>query len=623
MTLVMLWSAGCGIVDRTPDPGPAAQRFAAALRRGVVAADALTRRHDAPAAQRLLDELTDELGVAPQIPLIGPVVASRDAADTDGDLTASVRMRLRWRLLTGTWVYDTRVPLRLVAGAWRVRWQPTILHPRLGDGRSLRLQTSAPDRGPILSDDGEPLFTDHLVVTVYVQPRRMRDLDRVIGVLQRVLGIAPTPLRDRVRTAAPNDLLEVVTLRMEDYTPLRTTLRPVPGLVFRRGHQLLTPTRRFGRALLGRVGPPTAEVLAEAPAGFGTGDPLGLSGLQRRFQAPLAGIPALRVDIVDADGGRVATVHRTRAVDGEALRTTLDIAVQRAAERALAPVRRPAALVALRASTGEVLAVANGPDGGAEDLALTGRYPPGSSFKIVSAAALLTSGMTPRAPVDCPGATVIDGRRITNAGEHAVGRTTLAGAFTASCNTTFAQMASRLPDGAVRAAARSLGFGGAWDPGVPAFTGQVPGPRDRVERAATMFGQARVLASPLLMAAVAGAIQDGTWHPPILLPDHADPGTTPAPLAVTVPPALRRMLRRAVTDGTARGLAGAGGPPVRAKTGTAEIGRGDAPDTHAWTVAARGDLAVAVVVDRGGTGSDVAVPVVRRFLAAVPTTDGR
>lgn len=124
----------------------------------------------------------------------------------------------------------------------------------------------------------------------------------------------------------------------------------------------MTPHRTFARALLGTVGRPTAEVLDEIGPGFTAADDLGLSGLQRLFQRRLAGRPGLRVVVRDAQGDRTTVLHDVPAVPGEALRTTLDPDVQQAADAALAGADTTAALLALRASTGEVLAVANGPD---------------------------------------------------------------------------------------------------------------------------------------------------------------------------------------------------------------------------------------------------------------------
>lgn len=622
MLLVVLLAGACGctLLDRTPDPRPIAEAFVSDLRDGRVDEADLVRPGDAVAADELLAGVTDELTTSPSVGVIGPVEVVENASGDGATPRALAHLRMSWELPTGTWAYDARLPLLLVDEGWKVDWSPTVVHPQLGDGRSLRLRTTAPTRGPILSGDGRPLFGRRPVVTVYVQPRRMRSAEQVARAAHRYLGVDHAPLQERVADADadPDELIEVITLRMDDYAPLRATLQPVPGLVFRRADLLLTPDRTFARAVLGRVGPPTAEVLEEAGFGFDADDTLGLSGLQRLFQRALAGTPGVEVEVVDAGGEPVETLHRTRPEDGEALRTTLDPSVQQAADGALATVGGPSALVALRASTGEVLAVANGPDGGSDNRAFTGRYPPGSTFKVVSGAALLAGGMRPGARVTCPASATVGGRAFTNAGGFALGSTTLRRAFVRSCNTAFVQLADELDDGAIMTTADALGFGGTWDPGIDAYTGQVPVPEGPVERAAAAIGQARVLASPLVMASVAAAVQDGTWRPPTLLPDHAAPGDAPPALDPPVLRTMRRMMRGVVTDGTSRALASVPGPPVRAKTGTAEFGSEDQPHTHAWVIAARADIAVAVLVEgSGGSGGEVAARVAARFFRSL------
>lgn len=616
LVALVVTTCGCALLDHTPDPRRVAAAFVSDLRNGRVDEANLARSDDADAAEELLASVIDELTTSPAVGLIGPVEVVEDPGG-EGRPVARGHLRMSWGLPTGTWAYDAQLPLILVDGEWKVDWTPTVLHPRLHSGRSLRLRTTAPERGPILSADGRPLFKRRPVVTVYAQPRRMRSAGQVARAAHRHLGVDRAALQARITAAEPDELVDVITLRMDDYAPLRSTLQPVPGLVFKRGDLLLTPDRAFARAVLGRVGTPTAEVLDEVGFGFDVGDTLGLSGLQRQFQRALAGTPGVDVQVVDADGEPVETLHRTRPVDGEALRTTLDPSMQRAADDALATIAGPSALVALRASTGEVLAVANGPDGGADNLAFTGRYPPGSTFKVVSGAALLASGVTPGARVACPASTTIGGRAFTNAGGFELGTTTMRRAFARSCNTAFVRLTDGLDDGAIPTTADALGFGGGWSPGIDAYTGQVPIPKDPAERAAAAIGQGRVLASPLVMASVAAAVQAGTWHPPTLLPDHAEPGEAPPKLDPGVLRTMRAMMRSVVTGGSSEALATVPGPPIHAKTGTAEFGSADPPRTHAWVIAARGDVAVAVLIEDGGSGGAVAAPVAARFFRSL------
>ena len=602
LALALLASgAGCSLLDRTPDPGPAVQRFVEDLRGGRIDGSKLTEPARAEEAQHLLDDFGAAMGTTPQFPLAGPV----EEMDTP---RASARLRVRWRLPVGTWAYDTTLRLRLVNDDWNVVWDPSVLHPDLVEDRVPDVEWTAPARGPILSADGEPLFTPGRVVTVSVQPGRVRDLGDVLEVLDTTLQVAPGPLRERVEAADPDHLVEVITLRIGDYAMLRSTLHPVPGLVFTIGERPLTPNRAFARALLGTVGPPTAEVLEEAGPGFGPEDELGLSGLQRQFQRRLAGRPGLRVITRDAQGDQRAVLHDIAAVPGEALRTTLDPEVQVAADAALGGIDAGAALVALRASTGEVLAVANGPDGGGANDALNGRFPPGSAFAVVTASALLDDGVTLEQPADCSTPVTITGQRFRNLeGRPPEGVVPFRTAFARACTTALARMAPGTD--ALFRASMAFGLGGTWSPGVEAFTGAVS---RAGHRAATATGLEGVLASPLVMATVPAAVADGTWRPPVLLPDHADPGSGPGALDGDIATALRGLLREVVTDGTGAALRDVPGGPVHAVTGTA---RSEQPsqDTHAWVVAYQGDIAIALFVAHGGNGGRDAAPVAADF----------
>ncbi|MBC6463655.1 penicillin-binding transpeptidase domain-containing protein, partial [Actinomadura sp. HBU206391] len=159
--------------------------------------------------------------------------------------------------------------------------------------------------------------------------------------------------------------------------------------------------------------------------------------------------------------------------------------------------------------------------------------------------------------------------------------------------------------------ARDLGFDAPITPGVPAQRGRFPLPRDDAEFAAASFGQGRVLASPLNMAAVAAAAKSGSWRSPQFVANggarqtvrRLDPGVVSG---------LQTMMSAVVTNGTAKAArlpAGTAG-----KTGTAEYGTGAKPPTHAWFIGYRGDLAFAVIVEGGGTGGDVAAPLAAAFL---------
>ena len=164
------------------------------------------------------------------------------------------------------------------------------------------------------------------------------------------------------------------------------------------------------------------------------------------------------------------------------------------------------------------------------------------------------------------------------------------------------------------AAAATLGLGIDHDLGFPAYFGSVPQPETDTEAAASLIGQGRVLASPMAMAAVVASVQEGATVVPTLVEGYTDdPPEGAAPLTKGEAEALRSMLREVVVSGSGRGLADLPGP-VLAKTGTAEFERDGEVLTHAWIVAAQGDLAVAAYVEVGESGSRTAGPLVEALL---------
>ncbi|MEU6036030.1 penicillin-binding transpeptidase domain-containing protein [Actinomadura sp. NPDC047616] len=293
----------------------------------------------------------------------------------------------------------------------------------------------------------------------------------------------------------------------------------------------------------------------------------------------------------------------------ERIKTTLDRRIQAAAEETISD--GTAALVAVRPSTGEVLAVADRLGG---RNAFLGSYPPGSSFKVVTAAALLSDGMSAGSGVGCPASVVTAQRTIRNSDDLSLGDTALRDAFAHSCNTTFAQLTvDRLGTGKLADAAASFGFGGPITPGIAAVRGGFPEPGGGDELAEAAIGQGRVQASPLVMAMVAAAAADGRWRPPRLVDAKLIREDRQPSRRVPAAGALRDMMRAAVTDGTAKG---AGLPEGTAgKTGTAEVG--DGGDPHAWFIGFRGDVAFAVLVASGGSGGRTAAPLAARFLRAL------
>lgn len=546
------------------------------------------------------------------------VVASRfdpPELESQAGTTAVVRFRGVHTLRgLGDWEVESRLRFELRAKRWSLRWTPEVFHPdaRPGD-RFGRTRTWGP-RAALLDANGDPLTVPGEVIRIGVLPGRVKDRAAVANVLQAQLGVDPAKVLAALSAASaqPEKFLPFIDVRQERYQQVRAVLSPVPGIFFRRAPARLTPAEGFAAHTLGRVGEVTAEALQALGAPYQPGDLVGLSGLERAQERTLAGLPSGEVRLQRRAGGGVV-LYRFDGEPGRAVRTTLRRDVQAAAEAALADVTLPAALVAVNTETGEVLAVASRPLGEGWHRALMGRYPPASTFKLVTAEALLESGLTPDSRVECPLEVTVGRKRFRNFESEVLGPTTLRRAFAMSCNTTFIQLASRLEPHALEDAARRYGFGVPYDVGLPSPGASFPVTSDAAERAAAAMGQGRVLVTPLHMATVVAAADTGVWRAPRLLADAE--GGPESRLGSGTSEALQDLMRAVVTEGTAKSAANIIG--LRGKTGTAEFGTDVPPRTHAWFVGVRDGIGFAVFVEGGGVGGRVALPLAVRFLQAL------
>jgi cell division protein FtsI/penicillin-binding protein 2 len=518
----------------------------------------------------------------------------------------------------GTWAYEGTLDLVRAGGQWRVAWSPAALHPELAPGQGFGRTRSWAERAPILGADGSPLVSAGEVVAVGVSPERIRDRAQVLGALQQHLGVDPAEVTAALAAPGvrPDHFVAVARLRPDRFNQVRPALEPVPGIFFQRGSGRLAVADTFALHVLGRYGEVTAERLDELGGPYLVGDDVGLSGLEAIFERRLAGTPSGEVRLVDGTSGEpVRTLSQFTGTPPQPVRTTLDRRTQEAAEAALAGVTSPAALVAVDATTGDIRAVVSRPLDQPFNRALAGQYPPASTFKVVTSAALLRAATTPQSAVACPAEATVGGQSFRNFEGGALGGTTFRSAFAQSCNTAFVTLAAELTAGNLSEAATSFGFGRSYDLGVPTEGAEFPAPRDVAERASQAIGQGRVEASPLHMATVGGAVASGSWRPPRLLLDNLPgPATALDPQVVAT---LKDLTAEVVRTGTGTAAAVAG-QAVAGKTGTAEVGGPDPDRTHAWFVGYRGNLAFSVLVEGGGVGGRVAAPLAARFLAAAP-----
>ena len=617
ITLRRGWLACCGLVlvfggtmvsllangaSRT-DPGrDIIERYLAAWASGddAAAADYTNRPAEASEALRANRLGLDRGRVRTEV---------RDLSTKNGRTTADVDVR--WTTgVVPVFGYRIRLVADQTGDSHKLRWRERNVHPALDKQSRLGTFVGASDRGDIFDRRRRALVTSRSTVDIAVEVDRVQDPTATARQLSAILDVEPGALARRIRRAPKGRFIPVVTLRAAQYDARASALEAIAGLSTARSKAPLAPSRDFARATLGSVGPATAEQVAKSGGRIRAGDTVGQGGLQAQLEQQLTGRPDRAVVVRSREGSEQERVlRRWRGVPGKNVHTRLDRRIQQAAEDALGGQGEKIALAALDVSNGDVVAVANRPAGDGFDRALLGRYPPGSTFKVVSTAALLQQGLSIDELVDCPATASVDGRSFRNFEGGAQGRVAFRTDFAQSCNTAFVGLSDRLPGGALPRAAERFGLGRRAAPGVPTAGSSVPEPRGAVAEAAAMIGQDRILATPLAMAGVAAAVQEGRWRSPRLLDDApAQSGQALAHAAT-----LRELMREVVQSGTGMALADLPGQVI-GKSGTAEYGGGDPPPTHAWFIASRGDIAVAVLVEGGSSGSRAAAPIARAFL---------
>jgi cell division protein FtsI/penicillin-binding protein 2 len=526
----------------------------------------------------------------------------------------------------GAWSPGTAVHLVQRNGRWLVAWTPATINPALRAGDRLATTKDWPARAAILGAGGAPLTAERQLVTVGVVGSRIKNAE---GVRADLIAAGATPAEVTAALAQakahPTYFEPVFQVSQTRFAQLKAQRGPgnvyaVPGTQFQLAGTRSAITVQLAAHVVGSVGPITADQLHTLGTPYDSASQVGQTGVEQAYERRLAGTPKTQVVVLDAGGATAATLATFPGRPGQTVSTSIDPTVQRAAEAALSGVRHNVAMVAMRASTGQVLAVVSDPISYAYDQALQGEYPPGSTFKVLTATALIQNGLSPTSAASCPPSLDIDGEVFHNAeGDQPV--QTLDQAFTESCNTAFIGLATAhltAPD--FTSAADLYGLGRIARPGLPAFDAYVPAPSGRTALAATAIGQAGVVFSPLGMATVAAALDSGTARVPRLVQGAPDDQVAPQPLPAAVVDDLRLMMGHVVASGTA---AGTGLPSAtHAKTGTAQYGTGGAGGVlkiDAWLMGYDGDIAFAIVVQNSGgaNGGPLDGPIIAKFLNAL------
>jgi cell division protein FtsI/penicillin-binding protein 2 len=507
------------------------------------------------------------------------------------------------------WSYTGTFGLTLENGSWVIDWAPSVVNPSLAAGDRLAVVTSYAPRAAVADVNGQPLVAATADYRIGVYPGRLKHPAATAAGFSAVTGLNVQQVLGQIQAAPPSDFLSLLTLDPAGFRALWPKLSTVPGLTEQRRTERLFDTA--AQEAVGEVGTENSSVLRDEGAAYLPGMTVGLTGLEKTYQDELIGTPTTSVVVVNAAGHSIATLWSSaggRA--GTPVRTTLSSQQQTAAVSALSGQSNSAEIVAVDTQTGAIRVLASRNAPGSVPLpkggALQAQVEPGMAFSIVSAAALLSTGIGADHPLPCEPVADVGGETFTYQ-PATPGTATLATDFADGCGTAFANMSRTLTAQQLTSTERAFGIGTSWTLQLSAFSGTVPAMSGEAQVAAQATGTG-VLMSPLGMATVAAEVAAGTGHSPVILP--ADPGTTwQAPLTGTELSQLRQLMRLAVTSGSAH-AANVPGAPVFGQAGVVQSGQ---HSYLSWFVGYRGSLAVAVL-ETSTTADQAAAALAGTFL---------
>ncbi len=573
-------------------------------------------------------------------------------------------------VLVGRIETDNLMSLSYADGRWGVNWSPGLIFRELEGGNILRMFRHAPSRGNIYDRYGTGLAVEDQAVTVGVVPGQIEDEGRLLAELSWILGLEAASIKEKYALARPDWYVPIGDLSFEASQAHYNTLTSLPGVVLRDRWVRAYRDGSLAAHLLGYMGKIEQGEQAEWVAKGYSGDELvGKAGLERWAEPYLAGRRGGTLVVLTPAGRQLVTIKERPAVQSRSIYATLDKRLQQVAEATLGDER--GAIVALDPNTGQILAMASRPtfdpnmfitgiDSGqwqvlASDAsrplvnrATQGTYPPGSVFKIVTmAAALEEGGLTPGSTFNCPGIWYGLGKDWPKTCwlERGHGQVNLVQALTVSCDVTFYELGKRLYEldpNLLPRYARLFGLGAPIGLGVAGeVAGLVPDPNWKIaELGESWFpgdsvnlaiGQGYLLVTPLQVATMVAAVGNGgtLYRPQLVLKVSA---SSEEPEQVFEPQALGQLPVRpetlsAIQEGLLGAVVSPGGTAYQAfegmevavagKTGTAE--NPDA-DPHAWFAgyapADNPQIAVVVMIENGGEGSQVAAPLFRQVVEA-------
>lgn len=572
----------------------------------------------------------------------------------------------------------------LAGGFWFFQVVQHAVFQEMAENNHQRTLTLRAPRGVIFDRTGRVLVENRSAFNISIVREHTRDIDRTIRVLAAVTGVDEKAVRDivdrhrREPSYRPIVIIQDATLAQVAAVTARRLDFELPDVVVQEVPTREYPDRSMAAHLIGYVGEASEDQVASDTT-VGSGAIVGQSGVERVYNNLLMGEDGARRVVVNSTGREIRTLDEVPPVEGRRVQLSISYEMQRAAEDAFRASGRWGAAIVLDPRTGHVLTLASLPayDPNAfatgidhaswnalntdklrplQNRALQGRYSPGSTFKIVVAAAALEEGLiTPDHQIYCPGGATFYGRffKCNSTGGH--GYLDLRHAIEKSCNVYFYTLGNMLGVDRLHAWSEKLGLAGKSGIDLPneieSIVPSTEWKRQRTgekwyagETISVAIGQGQLSVTPMSLAVMMATVASGGTRVVPRLVTAVDEGRgwqpVPPPTAAFPPLLMKRETVSAIHDGlwlavNAQGTAGRAriaGRDVSGKTGTAQVisnqgkkrARGTDKDLrdHGWFVffAPKGDPEIAGVVfaehsEHGSEGATIARHIIGTYFA--------
>jgi penicillin-binding protein 2 len=562
----------------------------------------------------------------------------------------------------GDFKEDNILPTVYEGEKWKVNWGPSLIFRDLtGDNRIL-FEPQDPQRGSILDRQGRPLATSGKLTSVGVVPGQIQDEAKLLSAMEQQLQIPSAQIKWAYQSAQPDWFVPLTDLSVAQLATVRPKLESIPGVMFQEKAGRVYPNGTTAAQVIGYMSKVTAEELkARAAEGISEDDMVGRAGIEEFAEKTLAGERGGKLSVTTPDGQVVKVIAQKPAKNGQDIRLTLDLDAQKLAEQSLGS--QAGSVVMLNVQDNSILALASFPrfDPNAfitgisdadwkklnddplhpfQDRPVASSYPIGSVFKPVTmSAGLEKGGFTADSAFDCNGHWdgLGGGKVMGDWLPQGHGHLTLFQGLFQSCDIVFYELGKKLDSidpKILPQYARGWGFGQPTGLiGLDEASGLVPDPDwkqtnqkeswylgDSVNLA---IGQGFFLATPLQVAnAYSSLARGGALLSPVLITKQGDQSLQPQPKGnISATAATQNLIRQAMKaviadpNGTANYAFQGEKLSIAAKTGSAEA---QGPDSHAWFAsfapAEQPQVALVVMVESKGLGSEVAAPVARKIL---------